>query len=199
MNQETMLKPAVVGGVLIGILSAVPGLNLGNCFCCAWVIAGGVLAAHLHVRASAQAVTLGTGVVLGLLTGAIGGIVETLFSIPILIAMRNLGVGVAEQVQRLLDQIPNLPAETKDAMRDMFQGGISVTLLVVQGIFTTVIFAAVAMLGGALGVALFEKRKPGPPSDVPPMPPYQPPGGVVPPPPPPAQAPPEGPESGPAS
>jgi hypothetical protein len=198
MNQEGMLKPALIGGVLIGILSAVPGLNLGNCLCCAWVIGGGVLAANLYVRASTEAVTLGTGVLLGLITGAIGGVVETIFSIPIHVAMRNIGMGVAEQMQRLLDQIPNMPSETREAVRDMFQGGISVAIIVIQGIFTTIVFAIVGMLGGALGVALFEKRKPGPPSSFSPAPPYQPPSGYVPPPPPPP-GPDDGGYSGPAS
>lgn len=52
MNQEGMLKPALTGGVLLGILSALPFVSAFNCLCCAWVIGGGMLAAHLFVSSS---------------------------------------------------------------------------------------------------------------------------------------------------
>ena len=41
------LQPAFFGGLFIGVLSALPIINIGNCCCCLWVIGGGVLAAYL--------------------------------------------------------------------------------------------------------------------------------------------------------
>ena len=35
------LQPALYGGLFIGVLSALPLINIGNC-CCLWVIGGGV-------------------------------------------------------------------------------------------------------------------------------------------------------------
>ena len=40
------LQPALFGGLFIGVLSALPIINIGNC-CCLWVIGGGVLATYL--------------------------------------------------------------------------------------------------------------------------------------------------------
>ena len=37
------LQPALFGGLFIGVLSALPIINLGNCLCCMWVIGGGAL------------------------------------------------------------------------------------------------------------------------------------------------------------
>ena len=34
------LQPALLGGVTIGVLSALPVINLANC-CCAWILFGG--------------------------------------------------------------------------------------------------------------------------------------------------------------
>ena len=65
MNEDSMLKPALVGGVLLGILSALPLINYFNCICCAWVILGSVVAARLYVKDSSVPVTLGRGVALG--------------------------------------------------------------------------------------------------------------------------------------
>ncbi len=184
MDQEGMLKPALIGGVALGVLSAIPVISAFNCVCCAWVIAGGMLAAHLYVKSSPMVVTLGRGVALGLLTGVIGAVVDTLFSIPLHVALRSVGMGFVEQMREVLDQVPNLPPETKETLRSLFAegGGISVLFLILSGLFKVVIYGIMAMLGGAIGVALFEKRKPGtsygapgpyppPPSDLPPPPP----------------------------
>jgi hypothetical protein len=189
MKQEAMLKPALISGVLLGIASAFPILNFVNCFCCAWVIGAGILAAHLYVKNSTQAVTLGSGVAVGMLTGIIGAIVYTLFLIPIQMLMKASGSGMMEQVQKAMEQVGNIPPETRALVQSIFArgSGAGILLIILEGLFCIVIFGLVGMLGGALGVALFEKRKPGqavnpPASTEPPNPPYEPP---APPPPPP--------------
>lgn len=186
MNQESLLKPALIGGVALGVLSALPVLGAVNCLCCAWVIGGGMLAAHLYVKDSPNPVTLGTGVLLGLLAGAIGAVVDTLFTIPIHMALSRSAL-MTEQLTELADEIPNLPSEYKEAMRSLASGGAAMGgfLFVIATFFKLVVYAFVSMLGGALGVAVFEKRKIGTQSsDV--GPPYVPPtGGMAPPPPPP--------------
>ncbi len=182
MDQEGMFKPALIGGVLLGILSAVPIIQAFNCLCCAWVIGGGMLAAHLYVRSSPAAVTLGTGVLLGLLTGAIGAVVDTIFSIPIHVALRGFGMGMADQLRQALDQLPNVPPETRSALNAFLASGRGVGLLfiILMGFLKLVIYSLVGMLGGAIGIAVFEKRKTG---SQPPV--YQPPMNIPPPPPPP--------------
>ena len=167
MNPDGMLKPALIGGVLLGILSAVPVLNLANCLCCAWVVGGGVLSAHLYVKNSSIRVSLGSGVALGMLTGAIGAIVNTLFNIPFQIVLQRLGSGFGEPMREILDQVPNLPPETRQVLEDAFNssGGIGVPLIILSGFFLLVIYSFMGMLGGAIGVALFEQRRPGEESD----------------------------------
>ena len=185
MNQEGMFKPALIGGVLLGILSALPLLQYFNCFCCAWVIGGGMLAAHLYLKGAATAVTLGTGVLLGLLTGAIGAVVDTIFSIPIFLALRPFTGSLVEQMQRTLEQVPNLPPETRDLFRSIFSSGrgFGLFFIIIGGFFKLVVYGIAGMLGGTIGVAVFEKRKPGgTPTGQPPT--YPPPVQLPPPPPP---------------
>ena len=172
MNQEGMLKPALIGGVILGILSAIPIISAVNCLCCAWVIAGSMLAANLYVKSSSTAVTLGRGVGLGLLTGAIGAIVDVLFAIPMHLMMRGMGVNFMEPLREALEQIPNLPAETKDALGSIFAEGSDpgIFSIIFGGFLMLIIYSIVGMLGGALGVAIFEQRKPGPMTGPPPIP-----------------------------
>ena len=185
MNQDSFLKSALIGGVALGVLSALPLLGAVNCLCCAWVIGGGMLAAHLYVKDSPNPVTLGTGVLLGLLAGVIGAVVDTLFTIPLHMALSGSAL-MTEQLRGLADEFPNLPVEWRDMMRSLASGGTAMGgfLVVVGAFLKLVVYGIVAMLGGALGVAVFEKRKIGTQGpDV--RPPYEPPGGITPPPPPP--------------
>ena len=173
MNEERMLKPALIGGVLLGILSILPVIRGFNCLCCAWVIAGGVLAAHLYVKDSPAPASLGRGVGLGLLTGFIGALVIALFSIPLHMLM-NPGVGIVEQMQRSMDQIPNVPPESRQFLQVLSaHGGIVYAVGLIIMLFFCCLFG---MVGSTIGVAIFEKRKSGSP------PPYQPPAGMPPPP-----------------
>src|SRR2546421_10383989 len=73
MNDK--MKPALIGGAVLGILSAIPFVNLPNLCCCAWAIAGGILAAHLYVKSSPAPVRPGDGAVLGVLAGGVGAVI----------------------------------------------------------------------------------------------------------------------------
>ncbi len=180
MNEERMLKPALIGGVLLGILSSLPVVSLFNCVCCAWVIGGGLLAAYLHVKDSAVPVTLGRGVTLGLLTGFIGAVVSALFLIP-LTMLAGPGTGIMEQLQQTLKQMPNVPPETREMLESLSsQEGAGAIIYAAGLIFMLVVFCIFAMAGSTIGVALFEKRKPDAAAGTPP---YEPP-----PPPPPPEA-----------
>lgn len=182
-----MLKPALIGGVLLGILSSLPLLSLLNCFCCAWIIGGGLLAAYLYVKDSPLPASMGSGVLVGLFAGIIGAVVSALFSIPLNFLIRGGGTDFAEPVRQALERIPELSPEIREALQSaLAQGGLSIAAILFYLFSTLVICCLFAMLGGAIGVALFEKRKPGdtptnptsyqpppgpPPDDQPPTPP----------------------------
>jgi hypothetical protein len=181
MNESGMLKPALIGGVLLGVCSAIPVVNLLNCVCCAWVIVGGGLAAYLFVKDSGIPVTMGRGVTLGLLTGVFGTVVSTVISLPLRLMMNTAGMNVMEQMRQALDRVPNMPPETRQIIEKLAaSGNMGIAVFIVGILFSLIINCLFAMAGGAIGVAVFEKRKGGPATmDVPP---YQPPSNPPPPP-----------------
>ena len=157
-----MLKPALIGGVFLGILSSLPVLNLFNCLCCAWIIGGGVLAAYLYVKDSPSPVSMGSGVAIGLFAGIIGAIVSAMFSIPLNFLIHSGSMGIAEQFREVVEQMPNMPPETREALRAFSNRADMGTLYFVFHLFFTLVISCLfAMLGGTIGVAVFEKRKPG--------------------------------------
>jgi hypothetical protein len=169
MNPAPKLQPAMFGGLFIGVLSALPFVNLGNCVCCMWVIAGGVLATYLMQQNHPYPIASADGALVGLLAGVIGGVIGVLLAIPIQLAMGPLQ-------QRLLQSWilsnPDIPAETRTMFENMAGRGTSGILVGFQLVMSVVIGALFGMLGGLLGVALFKKKDlPPPPGTVELLPP----------------------------
>jgi hypothetical protein len=151
------LQPALWGGLFIGVLSALPFINLGNCCCCLWVIAGGVLATYLRQQNTPFQVPASEGALLGLMAGAIGGIIGALLAIPIEMVMGPLQ---RELIERVISSNPDVPAEFRDVMDNAAAGG---ALRAISAIITVVVSSVFGLLGGLLGVALFKKSAPPPP------------------------------------
>ncbi len=176
MKDQSMLKPAAIGGILLGVLSSVV-----NCGCCIWIIGGGMLAAYLYVKQSPVMVTLGQGVLLGLFTGIVGSVVFALFLIPLLLMSPDKIAEMTEQLLSMMEQMPGFTGEFQEEFLEMASSESFAKFLYISSV-TVQLFAncILAMLGGTLGVAVFEKRKingtsPGtsseePPSELPPPP-----------------------------
>ncbi len=51
-------RAVLIGGVTLGLLSAIPPISFANMCCCVWVLGGGALASYLYVRRSPTPVLL---------------------------------------------------------------------------------------------------------------------------------------------
>jgi hypothetical protein len=151
MPQAPKLQPALFGGLFIGVLSALPIINIGNC-CCLWVIGGGVLATYLMQQNHPYPITAADGALVGLLAGLIGGVIGGLLSIPIEMAM---GPFQRHLMERVLSSNPDIPAETRSIIENMQGGAFAHAIRLVFSVMIGLVFG---MLGGLLGVALFKKK-----------------------------------------
>jgi len=66
MNNK--LKPALLGGLIVGLLSAIPFINY---CCCIWAIGGGALAGFLYIKSSPTPVPTGDGAIVASLGGTV--------------------------------------------------------------------------------------------------------------------------------
>ena len=143
------LKPAILGGLIAGVLSSIPVLNY---CCCIWSIGGGVLAGFLYIKSSPVPVKVGEGAVIGLLSGIIGAVLYGIIGVPI--AYFISGGNIEETLRGTGLQLP---------------AGISGLLLfVISRLIAGVTLLVLSIIGGLISVPIFEKRK-----DVPPPPPPQ--------------------------
>ncbi len=153
------LQPAIIGGVVLGLLSAIPFINFFNICCCAWAILGGALAAYLYIKKSPTPVSIGDGALLGVIAGGIGAIVYVVVGLPLGLltgnAFSNMAVRFAERANP--EQADVLRAQI-EAMQNQSIGERLLTALPFTFI-GVILLVAFATVGGLIGVAILEKRK----------------------------------------
>ena len=146
-------KPALVGGAVMGVLSAMPILNLGNACCCLWVICGGVVAAYVLQQDQAEPITPGDGALVGLFAGLFGTLVTVVLSIPISLMMAP----IQRQFLERMSQNGQMPRGFEDFAASAAVGVIGTVFLGMVFLVAGVIFST---LGGLLGAAIFKKQAP---------------------------------------
>lgn len=169
------LRPAIIGGVVLGILSSVPIVNFLNACCCAWAIFGGMLAGYLYIKSSPTPVTTGEGAKIGVIAGGIGALIYIVIGIPIAILTSSLMMSLI--VSMLGSEASSNPILAQ-YLRQL-QSGVTfdqLARIVAAGIGRAALLAGFSTVGGILAVSFFEKRRGGPAAP-PPPPPFPPAGG----------------------
>lgn len=167
MNQNKLLQPALIGGLVMGVLSALPIVYIGNCCCCLWVVSGGLVAAYVLQQNQAGPVTPGDAALAGLLAGLFGAFVHLVLSIPIGILMAPLDRAM---MQRVIDMAGSMQPEMRDTLERLAtqraeMGAAGFVLQKISGfVFMLCVGAVFSTLGGLLGVVFFKKAAPSDPT-----------------------------------
>lgn len=155
-------QPALLGGLFIGVMSALPGIQAGNCCCCLWVLSGGVLTTYLLQGRQAAPVETSEVLVQGLIAGAVGGILSGIISLAL---HPIIGPWQQQFAAQMMERFQSaLPPESRqqfdEAMRQ--QGAASTAAEMVRSLMFVPISAAFGTAGAALGIAFFRKKAPNP-------------------------------------
>jgi hypothetical protein len=152
-------QPALVGGAVGGVLSALPIISAGNLCCCLWVVSGGAAAAYVLQQNRQTSITPGDGALAGLLAGLAGALIYLLLSVPITILMAPVE---RVMLERIIES-GRMPPEFQEFVGTYAGNAVKLAvgfffMLVVGSIFST--------LGGLLGAAVFKKAQPPGAADV---------------------------------
>jgi hypothetical protein len=161
------MQPALLGGLFIGVLSALPIVQLCNC-CCLWIVGGGALASYLQQQSQPAPLTVTAGARVGLIAGLVGAFVWLLLSQALDVVLAPLQERLADEVLRNARDIPpNVRAWLESARADGSGGyAFGFLLLLIGG-------SVASALGGAIGAAYFRNDVPpalGGPIAPPPLP-----------------------------
>ena len=108
-----MFQAPLLGGLFIGVLSALPVVGLGNCCCCLWVVCGGVLAAYLDQQRDLTPITIERGGYTGFLAGVIGAVVYLFVASTVSALMAPLQEEVTGAMSR---STTDMPPEVRQAL-----------------------------------------------------------------------------------
>jgi hypothetical protein len=160
----------VIGGVVMGVLSALPIVAAGNVCCCLWIVSGGAIGAYLLQQNRSEPITPGDGALVGLLAGLVGALVQFVVSIPV-------GILVAPferaMLQRIVEMAGSMPPEMRDVL-DRYSSNteFSAGFLIVRKIAGLIVWlfvgAIFSTVGGLLGAMIFRKHTPPGVIDIPP-------------------------------
>ncbi|HVR29484.1 MAG TPA: hypothetical protein VMS86_08110 [Thermoanaerobaculia bacterium] len=173
VSRPSKLRAAILGGLTLGVASAVPLVNFLNCACCSLVVAGGFLASYLYLKEAgpAAAADWGDVALVGLLAGLFGAVVTAVVSLPF--AFLGMGAGMWGAMQESL-QGADLPDPLRRLLTTAGAGTLAVGMILISFVLNLFVYGLFATLGALLGAAVFQRRTPGAPGTTPPMPPMPP-------------------------
>ncbi|HVF88620.1 MAG TPA: hypothetical protein VNH22_01050 [Blastocatellia bacterium] len=185
VEKPSKLQPALVGGLIAGLLSSIPFINWVNICCCLWILLGGVVAARMLIKRSpVLPVTSGEGATAGALAGLVGAAIYLVIGVPLALLTESLFL---EMVRHFVESMnnPQASAEFERRIREMQNQPLAQKLAMglINFVWYSVVMVGFSTVGGIIGVALFEKRKGQPPPGyypqgfAPPAPPAGPPVG----------------------
>ena len=157
------MKAALIGGLILGVLSAIPFVNILNACCCLWAIIGGIVASYLYIKGSQTPINPGEGAIVGATAGGIGAVVYMILGIPLNLLMGNTMLSLIAKM------IEGSNPEQAEALRKQMEAGPTIGSVILNALIYAVLLVIFSTVGGLLGVPIFEKRKGGP-GDAPPPP-----------------------------
>ena len=151
-----LTKPALMAGVLLGILCAMPVLN---CACLFWVGGGGMLAVYFLRNETAGKISSGTGASLGLLTGLFGACIWQFLEIPLHYITGPEGMQEAQEIIAKMETLPPESLEELEQLIGLLNDPLSPIFIVFGLIIKTILCGVLTTLGGVLGVSLLGQNK----------------------------------------
>ena len=147
-------KPALIAGVVGGVLSAMPILNILNC-CCLWIVLPIIWAGYMYKKEYGY-VDVGPGAALGALTGGIIGVVS-----GSLVLVSNAIFNMSGFYQRMFSRLYyRMHMPTENLPYEHYQQMLGMSILgVVIGVVSSVLIGTIV---GVIIGAIWQKPTNGP-------------------------------------
>ncbi len=162
-NSSAYFRPALFAGFILSVINFAPGLNLVNCFCCAGLLFGGVLAVLFYRMDLQEDKTIMNidGFYLGLWTGIFAAGFETVLDITIGPYIADIKFRMLENMmKRMLGgmQIPaDLMSQLSQAIAAAKRPGLLETLT--SFVMIVIVYSIFTIFGALLTSAFIQKRK----------------------------------------
>jgi len=152
MKSEEYMRPVLISGIIAGVLSAIPFVNLLNVICCLWILVGGVIGVYMVSKATDRRIEYGEGALIGLFCGLVAAVVFVILNTIFTAIGLNMGMVM---LQRLAERFPEF-----EQFRDIDTAARLGAGVIILSLFTSLLFyGAFGALGGVIGTAIYGKKK----------------------------------------
>lgn len=174
-------RAALLGGLIIGAISGLPGLNLLNCCCCAGILVGGALSVYLYRQEFSPEMPpmeSSDALILGIISGIIGAVITTVLSATITLILGPVETemmrDIMEKFVQKMEDRGAIPPGTMDEMSSKFdealKEGSTIGGILRSLVYALILYPIFSMLGGLIGFSLFGRKKHTEPPAEPPLP-----------------------------
>ena len=145
MENKRIIISSIIGGTVVGVISAVPFLNFINCFCCIGVVAGGAIALIYYDRTleSREFIATATTITIGISTGIAAAFISLLFEWIIFLQFGNWYAELILKIAENLEEIPPELQKMIETIEEEGQYGFSWTAILFRNVIVMPIFCIV--------------------------------------------------------
>jgi hypothetical protein len=144
-----MTRAALLGGLFIGVLSALPIINVANFCCCLWVLAGGALSVYVLQQLEPLAVTTGRAASVGVLAGVFSAFVWLGVSLVLDVILAPLQERMIGEMVRNATDMPPEVRTILDMIGDRSAGALRFALGFMFQLMAGVVFSTIGAIIGA--------------------------------------------------
>jgi len=166
-EKPSKLLPALYGGIIIGVIGAIPFLNFVNCLCCAGVLFGGYMAVFFYRKDLPPALPLESsdGIQLGALAGLFGAIIGLFLTGLIYLMIGNVaGKAMIEMLMNVYDSLGILDQMPPEAIDQMEMSAEESPLNAISIIGSLIVDPLFGLLGGLIGYQIHKPKAGVPPA-----------------------------------
>ena len=143
----------------MGFVSAIPFINFLNCFCCAGILGGGVLAVFFykqHFTPEMPPLTPGDCLAVGALAGLVGAVVSSVLSVLVSSIFGNV---LAHIIYDWMGKYNlNVPGNEMDKLHGLLDESFTVVSFIWSLIGALFIYPLFGLLGGLIGWGIFKPK-----------------------------------------
>ncbi|MCX7983887.1 MAG: hypothetical protein N3A63_03170 [Bacteroidetes bacterium] len=170
-QKPSKVNAVLIGGLVIGAISGVPGLSFINCCCCAGIIAGGAVAVLLYKKEIQNRELFyfesSDALILGILSGIVGAFVSTFISVLVYLAIGPIDVELLlTLLRKLIDRMESsgaLPPGTMDEylqdIEESLSRGLTLGKVLQELVLSLIVYPIFAMIGSLLMYGVGGRRE----------------------------------------
>lgn len=142
----------LLGGLFIGVVSALPVIGSANVCCCLWVVVGGVLSTYLLQQNRPAPVDSSEAAMGGVLAGLLGAIIHIVLQMAL---FSVAGAEIEAQLRMALERSPEVGPEARALMQRLMTPR---NMMLFVAASTLVMYPLFSMLGALLGTMFFRRK-----------------------------------------